>query len=229
MCGRYTYYSAKEVVQEFNLIPKASPQLQLLLDTPDNFNVAPGMQMPVIVRGEQEHQPELMTWGLIPSWSKDKNIGYKLINAREETLFEKPMWKRLLRSHRCVVPAMGFYEWKKTDDGKQPYYITPKKGKIFSFAGLWDEWTDPAGKKMKSYTIITTSPNEEMSNLHDRMPVILSKQQADIWLSPTDISQDLADDILKPAPDGSLKLVKVSTDVNSSQNNSENLIYPLED
>lgn len=229
MCGRYTYYSSKEVIEEFELIHEKDPQLQFLLDVPENFNVAPGHLMPVMIRGEQEHEPVLMKWGLIPSWSRDEKIGYKLINAREETLFEKPMWKRLVKSHRCVVPASGFYEWKKSESGKQPYYISPKDGKFFSFAGLWDEWRNDSGEKVKTYTIITTSPNKEMSSLHDRMPVILNKDQSDIWLSPLELTADQADDILKSAPNGSLEIIKVSTKVNSIRNNSEDLIYEMKD
>lgn len=229
MCGRYAYYSSEEVVKEFDLKPKKDPQVKFLLDIHDNFNVAPGHLMPVIVRGEQEHHPELMKWGLIPSWSKDSKIGYKLINAREETLYEKPVWKRLVKSRRCIVPASGFYEWQKTKDGKVPYYITPKNDGFFSFAGLWDEWKDDKGEIVKSYTIITTSPNKEMSSLHDRMPVILNKEQADIWLSPSELSQDQADDLLKPASDDTLKLIEVSTEVNSVKNNYKELIYELKD
>lgn len=226
MCGRYTYLSSEEVVKEFNLKPKIDPQLSLL-DVPNNYNVAPGMKMPVIVRCEQEHIPELMIWGLIPSWTKGKSQ-LKLINARKEGLFEKPMWKRLVKSQRCIVPASGFYEWKKTADGKIPHYITPKQGKYFSFAGLWDEWTGESGKNMKTYTIITTKPNKEMADIHNRMPVILNKHQADIWLAPTDITESQADDLLRPAPDGSLNLEIVSEEVNNVRNNYEKLIYPLE-
>lgn len=229
MCGRYTYYSSEEIIKEFDLKPKQDPQTKLLLDVRENYNVAPGHIMPVVIRGKQEHYPELMKWGLIPSWSKDDKIGYKLINAREETLYQKSVWKRLVKSHRCIVPATGFYEWQKTNEGKIPYYITPKEGEFFSFAGLWDEWKDEEGNIIKSYTIITTSPNKEMSALHDRMPVILNKQLADIWLSPLELSEDQADELLKPAKNNSLKIVRVSTQVNSVKNNYEELIYELKD
>ena len=227
MCGRYTYYSSDEIVKEFNLLPKKNPQLELFKD---NYNVTPGSEMPVMIRGEQEHELDFMIWGLIPAWNKTESTSLKLINARKEGLFEKSMWKRLVRSHRCVVPASGFYEWKKLADGsKQPYYITPKNGKVFSFAGLWDEWISPSGEKIRTYTIITTTPNKAMSDIHYRMPAILNKEQSDIWLSPLELTQDQVDDILMPSPDGSLELVKVSRDVNSPRNNNEKLIYPLEE
>jgi putative SOS response-associated peptidase YedK len=227
MCGRYTYYSSEEVIEEFELLPKSNPQLKLL-DIPDNFNVAPGMEMPVIIRGEQEHQPVMMIWGLIPVWNKSEKTSLKLINARKEGLFEKPMWKRLVKSHRCIVPASGFYEWQKAGDEKLPFHITPIKGKFFSFAGLWDEWTNESGSKIKTYTIITTTPNKEMESIHNRMPVILNKEQSDVWLSPIVLDQHQVDDLLKPAPNNSLKLTKVSKEVNNTRNNSEKLIYPLD-
>lgn len=227
MCGRYTYYSSAEIVKEFDLLPQEDPQLALF---PDNYNVTPGAHMPVMVRGKQEHILELMLWGLIPAWSKSEDTGFKLINARKEGLFEKSMWKRLVKSNRCIVPARGFYEWKKLADGsKQPFYITPKQGTVFAFAGLWDEWENAKGEKILTYTIITTTPNEEMSDIHNRMPAILTKEQSDIWLSPLELTEVQMDDILKPAPDGSLEIVRVSKDVNNPRNNNENLIYPLED
>lgn len=227
MCGRYTYFNSKEVVAHYDLVPKLNPQVALGLR--DNYNVAPSQEMPVIVRGEQEHYVELMEWGLVPAWSKPGMPPLKLINARQEGLTEKPMWKRLVKSHRCIVPARGFYEWQKTDDGKQPYYITPAKGDVLSFAGLWDEWANEQGQKIKTYTIITTSPNKEMADIHNRMPAILSDEQMQIWLSPTEIEPDLLHDLLQPAPDGTLKLTKVDKAVNNIKNNSKELIYPLVD
>jgi len=227
MCGRYVYYSSEDILKEFELEPKK--ELQQALDFPDNFNVAPGQDMPVIVRGSQAHVLEFMIWGLIPSWSKDPQKALKLINARRESLLEKPMWKRLVKSKRCIVPARGFYEWKTVDGKKQPYYITPKSGNVFSFAGLWDEWSDEHGTEMMTYTIITTSPNKEMSEIHKRMPAILDKQQADLWLSPVDLDQAQLDDLLGPAPSGTIEIAKVSTDVNNVRNNSADLIYPFED
>jgi putative SOS response-associated peptidase YedK len=126
-----------------------------------------------------------------------------------------------------VVPARGFYEWKTENGKKQPYYITPKQGDFFSFAGLWDEWHDSEGVEILSYSIITTSPNKEMSEIHNRMPVILDKQKMDMWLEPGVLSQSQLDDLLASAPDGTLELTRVSTEVNNTRNNSKELIYPL--
>ncbi len=229
MCGRYTYYSSAEILEEFSILPKEDSQTKLALDFPDNYNVAPGQEMPVIVRGEQEHVLEYMVWGIVPSWSKTPDSKLKLINARREGLLEKSMWKRLVNTKRCVVPARGFYEWKKVVDKKYPYYITPKIGQVLSFAGLWDYWTDGKGNDLYTYTIITTTPNKEMSEIHDRMPVVLDKQKMDMWLEPGEISQGQLDDLLAPAPDGTLELTRVSTEVNNTRNNKKELIYPLEE
>ncbi len=225
MCGRYTFYSASEILKKYDL--EKNDTLQLALEIPDNYNVSPGAHMPVIVRGSQEHCLEFMVWGLVPSWSKSSQSDLKLINARSENLTEKPMWKRLLKSHRCVVPARGFYEWKTVDGKKQPYYITVKDDSVLSFAGLFDHWQDSEGVELLSYTIITTQPNKEMSDIHNRMPVILNKQAMELWLSPLELEPDQIHDILKSAPDGSLNLEKVSTKVNYSGHNEKELIYPL--
>jgi putative SOS response-associated peptidase YedK len=225
MCGRYTYYSSAEILKQFEIKPESD--YQLALDLPDNYNVSPGSHMPVIIRGNQEHILEFMVWGLVPAWAKSYDIALKLINARREGLLEKPMWKRLIKSKRCVVPARGFYEWKTENGKKQPYYITPKQGDFFSFAGLWDEWHDSEGVEILSYSIITTSPNKEMSEIHNRMPVILDKQKMDMWLEPGVLSQSQLDDLLASAPDGTLELTRVSTEVNNTRNNSKELIYPL--
>lgn len=227
MCGRYTYFASEEVLKEFELEPNR--QLQQALHFPDNFNVAPNSDMPVIIRGSQKNVLEFMTWGLIPSWSKDPAKALKLINARREGLLEKPMWRRLVKSKRCIVPARGFYEWKTVAGKKLPYYITPKDGNVFSFAGLWDEWHDDKGNEIISYSIITTNPNKEMSEIHKRMPAILDRKQAVAWMEPMNLNQDQIDSLLGPAPDGSLNVARVSTDVNSVRNNSEDLIYPLGD
>lgn len=227
MCGRYTYFSSEDLLKKFNFENKQT--FQQALEFKDNYNVTPGSEMPVIIRGAQAHRVEFMIWGLVPSWSKDPNMALKLINARSESLLEKPMWKRLVKSKRCVVPARGFYEWKKDDDGKTPYYITPKNREFFNFAGLWDEWHDGNGNEIVTYTIITTSPNEEMKSVHNRMPAILDDLQMEVWLGPESLSQAQIDDLLAPFPNGSLKIFEVSKDVNSPKHNSVDLIYPLED
>jgi putative SOS response-associated peptidase YedK len=196
---------------------------------PDNFNVSPGTLMPVIIRGTQKHRIEMMSWGLTPSWSDSSDKAYKLINARSENLSTKPAWKRLVQSNRCIVPARGFYEWKAVDGTKQPFYITPLSGDVMSFAGLYDHHRTVDGTVIMSFTIITTVPNLEMAEVHNRMPAILDKQKADTWLSPLEISYELLHDLLRPTADNSLRIDRVSTRVNYAGHNDKDLIYPLPD
>ena len=227
MCGRYVYYSSEEILRQFNYLNIEPNQVELTLGVPDNYNVSPGNEMPVIVRGSQEHKIEFMTWGLVPSWSKEPKSALKLINARQEGLTEKPMWKRLVKTRRCVVPARGFYEWKNIDGKKKPYYITPKNGSVFSFAGLWDVWSDGSGNDLYTFTIITTEPNDEMKAVHNRMPALLDKKYMDIWLEPGELPEELLHKVLGRPEDGSVNIVEVSADVNNAKNNFESLIYPI--
>lgn len=228
MCGRYTYYSSAELINELGLIVNDDPQTALALGLHDNYNVSPGNEMPIIIRGTQKHLIRFMTWGLVPAWSKEPHTSLKLINARKEGLLDKPMWKRLVASRRCVVPARGFYEWKLVDGRKQPYYITPLSGDFFCFAGLWDQWQDQKGNTLMTYTIVTTEPNNEMSKIHNRMPALLSEKEIEIWLGPTELARSQLDDLLAPSSDNTLNIVAVSTDVNNARNNSKELIYPLQ-
>jgi len=226
MCGRYTLHQkTKDIAKRFNV---AAPQ-----DIHDNFNVAPGQIMPIITQTESGRQLELMKWGLVPVWAKDPKIGYKLINARAETMFEKPMWRNAIRKRRCLVPADGFYEWKKlTEDKKarkRPYYIHPKQTDLFAFAGIWESWHDAEGLEWKTYSIITTEPNKEMAKIHDRMPVILHKEDEPAWLDPGhNDDQSAIEPLLLPYHDDGLDLYEVSADVNSPRNNDEHLIYALD-
>lgn len=228
MCGRYTYYSAKDLIENYKFLNKSDHQTRLALDAPDNYNVTPGSKMPVIVAGQQKRRIELMTWGIIPNWSKEPHTKLKLINARQEALFEKPLWKSLAKSKRCIVPARGFYEWKDIDGNRQPYYISPKKGNLLSFAGLYDEWQGSNNELIRTFCIITTSPNAEMAKIHNRMPAILSSDVLDLWLSDKELEQDLINDILQKPQDNILNLRKVSKLVNNPNNNSKELIYTLD-
>jgi putative SOS response-associated peptidase YedK len=164
----------------------------------------------------------MMRWGLVPIWAKDMKIGYKLINARAETVFDKPMWRNVIKRKRALIPASGFYEWKKDDQAgkphKTPYYIHPKTMELFAFAGLWEVWHDAEGKEWKTYTIITTEPNKEMSGLHDRMPVILHPEDELPWLRAGDTKEDI-EKFLLPYEDNGLEIYEVSDEVNSPQNN----------
>lgn len=218
MCGRYTFTEPDSLNERYNIHSAAKYTA--------NFNASPTQRMPVIRLEGDEQRLELMRWGLIPSWAKDKNIGYKLFNARSETVFEKPSWRSAIRARRCLIPATGFYEWKREGTSKkQPYYITVKRRAIISFAGIWESWKDENGKQIDTYSILTTTPNKEMSELHDRMPVILHKEDEESWLNEDD--RNFLETVMKPYEDGHLKLVPVSTDVNVVKNNNDHLMLPL--
>lgn len=225
MCGRYTIYQTGELKSRYQIT--GSEQDELLSRLRANYNVAPGQKLPVITR----HSPnriEIMRWGLIPVWAKDERIGYKMINARAETVFEKSTWKRPILTNRCLVPANGFYEWQTTDDGKQPFFIRLRNIELFSFAGIYDRWTHKeTGEVIHSYSILTTDANREMQGIHDRMPVILKPEEEDRWLEPSNDTPESIADLLKPFEDGMLEAYEVSTDVNSPRHNDESLIYPI--
>lgn len=225
MCGRYTLYATKDFPGRFNLAQKP------LIHVDENYNVAPGQYMPIITRGENGNKVSMMKWGLIPHWAKDIKIGYKLINTVSETAFEKPMWRSSILHYRCLVPARGFYEWKVLGDGKtkQPYFIHPKDIDLFTFAGLWSTWLDVEKREIRSFSIMTTSPNKEMAGIHNRMPVILKPDDEDRWLEPSHSDRGSIEPLLHPYEDNGLELYRVSPDVNSPRNNDKYLVYQLQD
>lgn len=218
MCGRYTFTEPESLPERYHL-PAA-------VTIKPNYNAAPTQTMPVVHLEAGKIEFALMRWGLIPSWAKDKTIGYKLFNARSETVFDKPVWRSAIKNRRCLVPATGFYEWKREGTAKkQPFYITVKGHEIFSFAGVWETWHDEDGQELHTYSILTTAPNEEMSALHDRMPVILHEDDEEAWLHEDD--RGFLETVMKPYEDNTLLLVPVSPAVNVVKNNSGELMVPL--
>jgi len=169
MCGRYRLSRRKQLVEEY---------FDTVSDEPDStprYNIAPTQPVPVIRQHPWEpvRQLSLMKWGLIPSWSKDPSAAAKMISARSETAGTKPAFRDALKSRRCLIPADGFYEWKRDGKAKQPYCFEVNEGELFAFAGLWDRWKSPDGNWIKTCSILTTTPNAVASGVHDRMPVIL--------------------------------------------------------
>ena len=170
----------------------------------------------------------MMHWGLIPSWAKDMSIGNKMINARAETVAEKASFKKPFKDKRCLVLANGFYEWKKTDKkNKIPYYFMLKSKQPFAFAGLWEEWKNPEGEKILSFTIITTKANELMEPIHDRMPVILKENVETQWLDPENKDTDKLLSLLQPYPAGLMESYRVSDIVNSPKNDIPACVEPI--
>jgi putative SOS response-associated peptidase YedK len=220
MCGRYGYTAApNDMTQRFNVAPVVEG-LQL------RFNVAPTQTMPVVVR----HSPnslELMRWGLIPRWAKEPNTGLSTINARAETVAEKRTYRRPLQFQRCLVPASGFYEWQRTADGKVPHWIYLPDEPLFAFAGLWDSWTSPSGDEVHSYTIITCEANAFMAPIHNRMPMILSREAEEDWLNPDVVEPERLLPLLRPYPADRMAAHPVSRAVNNPRNDSPDLVRPV--
>ena len=208
MCGRYVSKIDADVERHFNLSKVAFDF--------SSYNVAPGRDVPVVRQGEGgERELVLMRWGLIPHWAKEERIGYKMINARAETVASKPAYRQPFRRRRCLIPANGFYEWQKSESGKIPYYIHREDDTVMGFAGLWDSWTNPAGERIESCTIVTTAANTLIQRLHDRMPLIISPDDYTVWLTAE--SSGASELLVKPV---SLRLetYAVSTRVNKPQN-----------
>ena len=190
------------------------------------YNITPGQNAPIIIK-EETRKCAIMRWGLVPSWSNDPLIGFQMIDARSETVAQKPSFKNSLRKRRCIVPSNGFYEWKKLDNKtKTPYYIKMKNNKPFGFAGLWDTWNKD-GANLTTFTIITTSPNELIKPIHDRMPVILKKEDEDLWLNPDIQNSDKILHLLKPFSSDDMETYEISTYVNNPRNEGEKCIVPV--
>jgi putative SOS response-associated peptidase YedK len=222
MCGRYTVTVTMEELMLHYMIDGSAPPWHK-----PKYNVAPGqMVLAVIADGERNRLGELK-WGLVPSWAKDEKVGYKMLNARAETLEEKTAFRQPFLTKRCLIPADGFYEWKKEERGKQPMRIVRKDRAVFSMAGLYEIWTAADGRKVSSCTIITTGPNGLMAPIHDRMPVILRREDERIWLDRGVRDPDKLRPLLRPFPEQELEAYPVSPDVGQVKNDGPECIEPF--
>ncbi len=222
MCGRYTLSTPAEVYE-------AVFQIALRHELRRRYNIAPTQAAPVIrqSRDESGRESVLMRWGLIPSWAKDATIGNRMINARLETAPIKPSFRAAFKHRRCLVPADGFYEWKREDRRKQPYCIRLANGNPFAFGGLWESWRDPDGAEIESYTILTTTPTEPVSRIHDRMPLIIAPEHFDRWFDQSVQDREgLAEALHGPAA-GELTAYAVRTLVNSPANDVPACMEPI--
>lgn len=225
MCGRYALYGPiSRLSERFAASIDALPA-----DFGPRYNAAPMQMLPVVrQRPGGERVAHLLRWGLLPGWAKDPGIATRLINARAETLAEKPAFRTAYRARRCIVPASGFYEWKAVPGGKQPYYIQPANDELFGLAGLWERWTRPEGTPIDTFTVITTAANATMQALHERMPVILQPADYGPWLS-RDTAPERLGQLLAPCPDGMLSMHPVSKAVGNVRNEGARLIAPESD
>jgi len=218
MCGRYFFFTPADIVAaRFGL--EGVPPLRA------RYNVAPQSEAPVVVAEGGARRLVAMRWGLVPSWSKDPASAYRMINARAETVPEKPSFRGPFRRQRALVPADGFYEWKKEGSGKRPFALRLASREPFAMAGLWDRWKTPEGGELLSFTILTTAANEVASAVHDRMPVILPREAEAMWLDPTE-SEAALKSLLVPYA-GEMEAVSLGTAVNNPRNDGPELLTPV--
>ena len=217
MCGRYTLSTpAGRLAEEF--------QLDSTTEIVPSYNVAPTQQVAAVLEDEGGRRLEMFRWGLVPSWAEDPDIGARMINARSETAPEKPSFRSAFRRRRCLIAADGFYEWKRENGGKQPYYFRMQDGRPFAFAGLWESWEKGDGI-LRTCAILTTRANSVLEDVHDRMPVILPHDAYNAWLDP-DADREELGELLIPYPYDDLETYPVSRFVNSPRNNDERCIEP---
>ena len=224
MCGRFTLATPPD-------------QIAKLLDVADvpvfdaRYNIAPTQDVPVCrqLDAGANRQIDMLRWGLVPFWADDLKIGNRMINARAETASSKPAYRAAFKRRRCLIPATGFYEWRKENGGKQPYIFKRDDGAPFALAGLWEHWTDEeSGEVADTFTILTSEPNELVAPVHRRMPVVLRPDAFGFWLDPANEDVDALEEIIDPwSPEG-FETYPVSRDLNSPRNDSPDLIEPLE-
>ncbi len=222
MCGRYTItVSLEELMMRYMIgvtnVPYHRPK----------YNVAPGQMIAAIVSDGKTNRLGELKWGLVPPWAEDEKIGNKMLNARAETAAEKPAFRGPLRRKRCLIPADGFYEWRKDENGKQPMRIVLKQGGLFSMAGLYETWVAPDGRRVNSCTILTTEPNALMAPIHNRMPVILRAEDEALWLDRSVEEPAKLQHLFAPYPDDALEAYPVGQAVGSVRHDEPSCIEPL--
>jgi putative SOS response-associated peptidase YedK len=217
MCGRFAQRTdPKRVAKWFGVeeVPELEPR----------YNIAPTQEITAVRETEDGREITFFKWGLIPSWAKDTSMGARLINARSETVREKPAFRQAFKQRRCIIPADGFYEWQRTDGRKQPFFFQMKDESPFGFAGLWEQWKGEEGKVINSCTILTTAANEVLRPVHDRMPVILHSDDYSLWLDHDTRKLEMVEDLLRPYPSREMASYPVSTLINSPRSQGERLI-----
>ena len=223
MCGRYELHTkTSEIARRFD-----AQLIDSLQDAAARYNVAPSTAVPVVREGKTGRVLEPMTWGLVPGWSKDLS-GVKPINARAETVFEKPMFRTGIRRRRCLIPADGFYEWRAGGARKQPYWIGMADASLFAFGGIWEYWAKEGLEPVVSCAIVVTHANEMVANIHDRMPVIVAPEDYARWLDPVITEQAAIAAMIEPFPAELMRAHPVSTRVNNVRNDDATLIEPVQ-
>ncbi|MFO7541820.1 MAG: SOS response-associated peptidase [Thiobacillus sp.] len=210
MCGRFALKNPQAL--------KAAFDLNETLNLPPRYNIAPSQEVAAVRTGLHRRELVMLHWGLIPAWAKDMKTGYSLINARAETVAEKPAFRTAYKKRRCIIPASGFYEWKAVAGGKQPYYLTLKNDEPMGLAGLWEHWQSPEGRVIESCSILVTDANALVKQVHDRMPVILPKEAYAAWLDPEEQTPEHLASLLRPFDAEKMTAWPVSRQVNNPRN-----------
>lgn len=219
MCGRYAITTAPEAIRQlFGYLEQPN--------WPQRYNVAPTQPVPIVRMAEGKRQLALVRWGLIPAWVKDPRTFSLVINARGESVLDKPAFRNAMKYRRCLFPADGFYEWKRDGERKQPYFVRLKSGHPMAFAGLWESWMGPNGEEMETAAIVTTTASRLIAHIHDRMPVIVPPEAFDFWLDPK-VDAEMASAVIQPAKDPLIECYPVSSAVNRTANDSPKLLEPL--
>lgn len=218
MCGRFTLHTPYDQLGEYFGIAD-------MPETAASYNIAPSQNVPAVRVADRRRELALLRWGLLPGWAKEAKTSYRMINARAETVAEKPAYRTAFRRRRCLLPADGFYEWRQTADGKQPYYIRMRDAGVFAFAGLWERW-EGADEVIESCTIIVTGANDAIRPVHDRMPVIIAPEAYAQWLDPELQEPASLSPLLRPWPGDAMEVYPVSTRVNRPKNNDPECIAP---
>jgi putative SOS response-associated peptidase YedK len=220
VCGRYAVTTAPEAIRAlFRYLENPN--------FPARYNIAPTQPIAIVRLIDGQRHFALMRWGLLPSWVKDPKTFALLINARGESVNDKPAFRAAMKRRRCLIPADGFYEWKATGGRKQPFYIHAKSGAPFAFAGLWETWTGPNGEELDTAAIVTTDANETLAAIHDRMPVVIPPEAFDLWLDCVNVDERAAQALIKPAQEDLFEAYEISTAVNRTANDNPSLIERL--
>lgn len=217
MCGRFTQRAdSKRLAKAFGVAeaPAVEPR----------YNIAPTQDVLAVLEREDGREAAFFKWGLVPSWAKDASMGARLINARAETVAEKPAFRQAFKERRCIIPSDGFYEWQRTGGRKQPFFFRMRDERPFGFAGLWEHWESEEGEVINSCAILTTEANEVLRPVHDRMPVILHPEDYRLWLDSDVRKLDLVKEVLRPYPAAEMEGYSVSTSVNSPRNQGAGLV-----
>lgn len=219
MCGRYTVTALPEALRE-HFGYEEQPHF------PPRYNIAPGQPVPIVRLVEGKRQFALVRWGLLPSWVKDPRAFSLLINARGKSVMDKPAFRSAMKRRRCLIPATGFYEWQADGDRKRPFFVHAKSGAPLAFAGLWETWIGPNGEQLETAAIVTTRANGTLSDIYERMPVIVPPEAFDLWLDCVNVDATTAAALIRPAPDDLLEAYEVATTVNRTANDDPKLIVP---